>query len=70
MRVAFWRVKEEIADSGSRDMLMLWSNVCEPNARGNILARPVLGSSFEVRFPQIWEAEEPENGLGHLVQDT
>jgi hypothetical protein len=70
VRIALGRVEEEVADAGAGDVLVLGGNVCEGDARGYFLASPVEGGGFEVRFAEVGEAEEPEDGFGDAGEDA
>ncbi len=59
MRVAFRRVKEEIADTSTRYVLMLWCDVREDEARRNLGAYPSHSGFPEVVFTKVRESEEP-----------
>ena len=64
MGVAFGGVQEEVANSGSRDMLVFRGYVCEDDAGCDFGADPAEGGFAEVFFTEVGEAEEPEDGFG------
>lgn len=64
MSVAFGSVEKQIADSGTRDVLVLWRHVREDDPSGDFGSRPADCRLFEVAFTKLGKAQEPEHCLG------
>lgn len=70
MCIAFRRIKEKIADTRARNMLMLLCNVGEHDATGDFGAGPHESRVLKVRLAEIRKSQQPENGIGYLLKDT
>lgn len=68
MCVALGRVEEEIADTGTRDVLLLRCNVCEADAVRNVW-RPLLSCLPEGAFSKFRKLEQPQNRFWRGLQD-
>lgn len=68
MSVAFGSVKEQIAHSGTRDVLVLWRHVREDDPRCDFGSRPAHRHLLEVVFTELGEAQEPEHSLGESCE--
>lgn len=61
MGVAFGRIEKQIADSSTRDVLVLWRHVGEDDPGCDFGSRPADCRLFEVALAKLWEAQEPQH---------
>lgn len=61
MSVALGRVEKQIADSRTRDVLVLWCHVRKDDPGRDFGARPADCRLSEVAFTKLWEAQKPEH---------
>lgn len=70
MCVALGRVEEEIANTCTRDVLVLRSDIGEDDARSNFRPGPGKGGLLEMSFADIWKAEEPEDSFWQICENA
>jgi len=68
--VALGRVEEEVAHPRPRNVLVLRCHVREEHARRHVRPRPELRRLLQVRFAQVREAQQPEDGLWEFGEDA
>lgn len=69
MGVAFRGVEEEIADTGTRNVLVFWGDVCEDDSRCDFGTYPAEGCFPEVFFTEVGESKKPEDGFRDAGED-
>lgn len=70
MGIAFRCVEKQIADAGTRNMLVLGRYICEDDSRCNFAANPTQGRLSEILFAKIRKSEEPEDSFRNARENT
>jgi hypothetical protein len=68
MRVTLGRVEKQIANTSSRDVLVLLCNVGEYDTIGDFWSCPHVCRLLEVGFSQIRETEQPQDGIRETLK--
>lgn len=63
MSITFGCVQEQITDSRTRYVLVLWRNVSEDHTRGHLRSNPRHCRLPQIRLSKIGESEQPQHGL-------